>query len=191
MNFPGWIACTCHWIFWASNRNFASASISRCSSSHARSENFELPDSTYVTASSLLVVILSHEANKHNGRYLKDLLLQKGVRAANLKVVFGATFEDCYHGDRKVKGNEVCMFSFRFKWLRRVHDILQERPNKYNAVMYLENTASPAFHDSWCWFHVFSVVECVCVCVGHTANLMGHKVGNATSRLYDLLVCPI
>ena len=71
------------------------------------------------TARSTLWLIQSHQGATHLHRQLKTDLIEAGVESSAIDVVYGCQFDECFLGERKVKGNEITEVSFKYKWLPR------------------------------------------------------------------------
>ena len=131
--------CTCGRQFQCNNIKSFRASRSRCKRTHFKATDLHMPEGA-VTLSSSLFVIMSHNTRAARNQHEKLVrqLIQLGVPAHNISVVFGYNFKSLRI---KLRHNQITHYSARFRWFPRVAALLAQSARDHKrvtAVIYLE-----------------------------------------------------
>ena len=101
--------------------------VSCCRRYHVVPEAVELAP-TSLQLSTTLFAVLSHNGAAHLHRKLKKQLLDMGAKPEQILVKYGFKWPKRRHMGRKLRCNEICACSMRFRWLfMAVYEELQDR----------------------------------------------------------------
>ena len=134
--------CACGRRYACKNAECARVTKFKCEKQHFKPPSLDLEGGPIAVA-NILWVVLSNLSNKHHARTLRAQLIDAGAVADTILVKHGFEFGH-KDGHRQLGHTEICMYSFRYRWLPRVQQALQQFSH-IRCVVYLECTARLAF----------------------------------------------
>ena len=137
MRFPNFCKCSCGRLHWARNKNVAKATLSRCRSKHPDASALKLKKGK-LTPSTTLVMLLSHARAKHH--HTKLACEWKACGFKKQLVSFGFQYGK-KHGSKRIRGNQLTMYNWRFRWLPALCRKLKANPG-LSHVAVCEGNAS-------------------------------------------------
>ena len=144
--FPTYAQCSCGRYYWCASAEMCRKTFYRCEQGHVDQGALVLAKGT-ITPRTSLFAILTHGGTTQQNQCdkLKRQLLDYGVPAKNIMVIFGFDKDRYDYRGRELSKNECTHYSVRFEWLPRVAWFLQEHPHQVRAVFYLECSAKCEF----------------------------------------------
>ena len=134
--------CACGRRYTCKNAECARVTKFKCEKQHFKPPSLDLQAGPIAVA-NILWVVLSNLSNKHHARTLRAQLIDAGAVADTILVKHGFEFGH-KDGRRQLGHTEICMYSFRYRWLPRVQQALLQFSH-IRCVVYLECTARLAF----------------------------------------------
>ena len=128
---PGWCRCTCGKSFAYSSPEVKKLKLHRCRKAHYEPADLHLCNRPATLQNSLFVILSLGTTAAHNqDRKLVESLAVAGVPPHRLDVVHGVKAGSRLAKDNGVpiSGTGIAHFSFRWRWLPRVAELLQSNP---------------------------------------------------------------
>ena len=149
--YPKWVTCSCKKSFYCAHNPTERSTLSRCRKSHVNEKTLELPGGR-LGVNTTLFVILSHDdraVEEQHGKLVAQLFAL-GAPKQNIYVSYGVNGKKFKRNGKLLEYNQLTHYSALFRWVPKVHNILQKRRTErrlVRAVVYMEyNTVLEVSH---------------------------------------------
>jgi hypothetical protein len=117
-----WFTCSCGQKTDCKNTQVASVTFCRCRKRHVSGTTLVLPEKR-ATKTNTVFCFLTHPGSGLYKCGMKELR-DAGVPRKNIVSSCGVKLGQACHGKRKLKANEVCHYSARFRWFPKVQRLI-------------------------------------------------------------------